>query len=318
MAVALILLIVGVLVLSRAADQFVVGAARLAAILDLSPVVIGAVVVGFGTSAPEMLVSALAAAQGEPDIGIGNVVGSNTANLSLILGAAAIIVPLRIDSTVLRREGRLATGAAIGFAIVAYDGLSLVDGVVLAVALVGALMLMLRRPPGDNTAIDEEVGELIEGEHRLAPETVRTLIGLGGTVLGAWLLLTGATSIAEDLGLAGGFVGLSLVAVGTSLPELVTAVAAARQKHDELIVGNLLGSNLFNSLGVGALVGVLGDGSLQSPGLTHFSIALMVAICIGAFIAMRTAGVVTRAEGIALIAVFVGFLTATYLAGGTA
>ncbi len=318
MLLAIAAVIGGVLILSRAADEFVVGAARVAGILALSPIVIGAVVVGFGTSAPEMLVSALAAAGGNPDLGIGNVVGSNSANLSLILGAAAVLLPLRIDSTVLRREGRLATGAAIGFAIVAWDGLSRVDGVVLAVALTGALALMLRRPAGDNVAIVGEVDELLSGQHRIGPESLRTVVGLIGTVFGSWLLLRGALSIADVLGLAGGFVGLSLVAVGTSLPELVTAVAAARQKQDELIVGNLLGSNLFNSLGVGALVALLGHSELADPQLTRVSLGLMVAVCVGAFVAMRTSGVVTRVEGWVLLGVFVAFLAATYVSGGTA
>ncbi len=318
MLLAIAAVVAGVLILSRAADEFVVGAARVAGILALSPIVIGAVVVGFGTSAPEMLVSALAAAGGNSDLGIGNVTGSNSANLSLILGAAAVLLPLRIDSTVLRREGRLATGGAFLFAALAWDGLSTVDAAVLAVGLVGSLALMLRRPPGDNAAIVDEVDELIAGQHKLAPEAVRTVVGLAATVFGSWLLLRGALDIAAELGLAGGFVGLSLVAVGTSLPELVTAVAAARQKQDELIVGNLLGSNLFNSFGVGALVGFLGHSELADPELTRVSLALMVAVCVGAFVAMRTSGVVTRIEGWVLLGVFAAFLAATYVSGGTA
>jgi cation:H+ antiporter len=308
-AVALIL---GVALLAKAADEFVEGAARLAVMLKISPIVVGAVIVGFGTSAPEMVVSGIAAGQGDDDLGIGNIIGSNLANLSLILGAAALIVPLTIDSRVLKKEMPLATGAVILFAILVQNGLSVTDGVIFLVLLVAALLFLLLGGDGDS-AIAGEVEELAgNGDHTIGGETIRTLIGLTGTVAGAWLLVWGATTLAEDLGINEGFVGVTLVAIGTSLPELVTAIAAARQNQTDLIIGNLLGSNLFNSLAVGAVVAFLGDGSVVDPSLTGLDLWFMLAVCLLGAAAMFTRSVLERAEGTLLLGVFIGFLIATW------
>lgn len=304
-------LIIGIALLARAADEFVEGAARLAVMLKISPIVVGAVIVGFGTSAPEMVVSGIAASRGDDDLGIGNIIGSNLANLSLILGAAALIVPLTIDSRVLKKEVPLATGAVIVFAVLVQDGLSVLDGVVLSILLVGALLFLLLGGDGDET-IAGEVEELAGGDHTLGGETLRTLIGLVGTVIGAWLLVWGSTTLAEELGINDGFVGVTLVAIGTSLPELVTAIAAARQNQTDLIVGNLLGSNLFNSLAVSGVVAFLGDGDIVDPSLTGLDLWFMLAVCILGAVAMFTRAVLVRAEGTLLLGVFIGFLIATW------
>jgi len=308
-AVALIL---GVVLLAKAADEFVEGAARLAVMLKISPIVVGAVIVGFGTSAPEMVVSGIAAGQGDDDLGIGNIIGSNLANLSLILGAAALIVPLTIDSRVLKKELPLATAAVVLFAVLVQNGLSVTDGVIFIVLLAGALLFLLFGG-GDDETIVGEVEELVaNGEHTIVGESIRTVVGLVGTVAGAWLLVWGATTLAEDLGINEGFVGVTLVAIGTSLPELVTAIAAARKNQTDLIVGNLLGSNLFNSLAVGAVVAFLGDGSVADPSLTGLDLWFMLAVCLLAAVAMLTRSVLERAEGTLLLGVFIGFLIATW------
>lgn len=304
-------LIAGIALLARAADEFVEGAARLAVMLKVSPIVVGAVIVGFGTSAPEMVVSGIAASQGDDDLGIGNIIGSNLANLSLILGAAATIVPLTIDSSVLKRELPLATAAVIVFAVLVQDGLSTSDGVIFAVLLIAALFNLLFGGNGDG-AIVGEVEELAAGHHTLRGEGLRTVIGLVGTVFGAWLLVWGATSLAEDLGINEGFVGVTLVAIGTSLPELVTAIAAAKQNQTDLIIGNLLGSNLFNSLGVAAVVAFLGDGTIVDPSLTGLDLWFMLAVCLFAAAAMYTRTILVRAEGTLLLGLFIGFLIATW------
>lgn len=304
-------LIVGVALLSKAADEFVEGAARLAVMLKISPIVVGAVIVGFGTSAPEMVVSGIAATGGDDDLGIGNVIGSNLANLSLILGAAALIVPLTIDSRVLKRELPLATGAAVLFAILVQGGISVTEGAIMLVVLAGALGALLVGDAGDESIVGE-VEEMIDGEHTLGAEGLRTVLGLLGTVAGAWLLVWGATTLADELGINEGFVGVTLVAIGTSLPELVTAIAAARKNQTDLIVGNLLGSNLFNSLAVGAVVGFLGDGSVSDPSLTGLDLWFMLAVCLLGAVAMFTRAIIERAEGTLLLGVFIGFLIATY------
>jgi len=305
-------LLLGIALLAKAADQFVEGAARLAVMLKISPIVVGAVIVGFGTSAPEMVVSGIAATQGDDDLGIGNIIGSNLANLSLILGAAALIIPLTIDSRVLKKEMPLATGAVILFAVLVQGGISVTDGVIFSVVLVVALTFLLLGG-GDDESIVGEVEELAGGaEHTLGGEAVRTIVGLVGTVAGAWLLVWGATTLASDLGINEGFVGVTLVAIGTSLPELVTAIAAARKGQTDLIVGNLLGSNLFNSLAVGAVVAFLGDGSIVDPSLTGLDLWFMLAVCLLGAVAMFSRAVIERAEGTLLLGLFLGFLIATW------
>lgn len=310
MLLALAAVAVGVLILWKSADEFVAGATRLALILRLSPIVIGALVVGFGTSAPELLVSALAASRGDTDVGIGNIIGSNIANLSLILGAASLILTMPLSRDVLRREAPLSTGAVLLFAVALTVGLNPVIGVLLLVVLAGALWLIIA---GGSPELEAEVGELVGDQQPSAVvEGIRTLVAMALTVAGAWVLVWGALDLADRLGVGGGFIGLTLVAIGTSLPELVTAIAAARAHQAELIVGNLLGSNLFNSLAVGGVVGLLG-GSAKSASDADWTVgnSFMVVVAVGAFIAMLTRRKFERFEGVILLAVFAGFLLLT-------
>ena len=307
MVVAILSLAVGFGLLAKAADEFVLGAARLARLLRVSPVLIGAVVIGFGTSAPEALVSGLAAAQGDPDLGVGNVLGSDIANLALVLPVAALAAVVRIDSGTLRREVPLSAAACAAFVVLAWDGLSSVDGVVLALLLAVALTVIIRagRQRGDEE-LAAEVEEFLDvRRHPGLWEGVRAAVGLVGTVLGAQLLVTGARTVADELGLAEGFVGLSLVAIGTSLPELVTAVAAARRGEDELIIGNLLGSNIFNSLGVGAVIGLVGHAPLADPSVVHRASLALGMVVAGSWYAMWRRQRIDRLEATALLALYV-------------
>ncbi len=312
MLLIVLALLAGLVLLSRAADEFVTGAARIAVNLKISPIVVGALLVGFGTSAPEMLVSGIAAVEGDDDLGIGNIIGSNLSNLSLILGSAALLIPLSIDSRILRREAPMATGAVIIFAVLVQGGISQTEGFILLAGMIGAMAILLMGSGEGSESIAGEVGEIAEEAAGLGAEALRTILGLVGTVGGAWLLVYGATGLADELGINEGFVGVTLVAIGTSLPELVTSVAAARQKQTDLIVGNLLGSNIFNSFAVGAVVGLLGDGSIDDPSLTGLDLWYMLAICILAAIAMYTKGVFEKFEGGILLGLFVGFLIATW------
>ncbi len=315
MLIGLLATVVGIAVLSRAADEFVGGAAGLASMLKVPPIVIGAVVVGFGTSTPEMVVSGIAATQGDDDLGIGNIIGSNIANLSLILGAAALLVALRIDSSVLRREAPLATGSVIVFVLVLQGGISFVEGLLLLAFMVVGLYLLLTGGNG-NAALMTELEEELhdgDGEHDgpIGPLLVTTIIGLVGTVGGAWVLVWGATEVAAALGFNNGFVGLTLVAVGTSLPELVTAATAARSGHDELIVGNLLGSNIFNSLAVGAVLGLVGPGPLEDENLAGIATYAMVAVVLLAALFLLTSGKIVRWQAIVLLSIYLATMPLT-------
>jgi cation:H+ antiporter len=303
---ALAACVAGLFLLTKAADQFVVGAARLSALLRISPIVIGAIVIGFGTSAPEMFVSGIAAGQGDIDLGVGNIIGSNIANLSLVLGTAGVLISFSISSKVLRREMPLSAAGAVLFTLLLVGGLTRVDGLILAGALVLFLAFILQdaRLSSDRELVGEVKEFVGEDEVGARRESLRTFLGLVGTLVGAQALVWGATTIANEVGLSEGFVGLTLVAIGTSLPELVTTIQAARRREDELIVGNLLGSNIFNSLGVGAVVALVGPGPLTDPDLLRVAAPLMLGVIILAWLFLRTGHRLQRWEGFTLLAVY--------------
>jgi cation:H+ antiporter len=298
-------ILVGLVVLTTASDQFVIGAARVARALRLSPILIGAVVIGFGTSAPEMLVSGIAGAQGSLDIGVGNIIGSNVANLSLVLGVAALVTPIVVGSTVLKREAPIALVATIIFAVVVQGGLAGGEATILAVVLVVGLgLVILGARGGGADQLTAEVDGFVSADVSVGREVVRTLVGLLLTLGAAKVLVDSAVAIASAIGLAEGFVGLTIVAIGTSLPELATAVQAARRGETDLIVGNLLGSNLFNAGAVGAVAGFLGPGQLQDPGLTGLAVVLMVGVALLATAFMVTGRRVARPEGAILLVLY--------------
>lgn len=310
----------GVALLAYAADQFVLGAARVALIRRISPLVVGVVIIGFGTSCPELLVSAIAAAGGQPEIAVGNVVGSNIANLSLLLGVGAIIVPLAVASGTVRREAPITVAAMVAFALaVQGGGVEWWEGLALLVALAVAIWTVTTASqpspevqgsagePSDPLGV--EAAELADVTgHSIRPEVLRTVLGLLGTIAGAQLLLWGAIDVADRIGLAEGFVGATLVAIGTSLPELVTVIQSARRRETDLIVGNLLGSNMFNALGVGGVMGLIGSSELDAPSLTGYAVIFAVVVAVVAWLAMFTRRTIGRVEGVALVVVYVALV----------
>ena len=320
------LVLVGLGVLSWGADVFVVGAARLAVRFGLSPVVIGAVVVGFGTGAPELLVSSSAAADGSLDIAAGNVVGSNLANLTLVLGVAGLIARPETVPRIVRREAPLSLATVALFALLLQDGLTRAEGMVLLAALVVGVVVMLRSserelerdvPAGDEAAVEAFVEELevfVEesGEDELsdvvaAPasrDVLRTTAGLAAVLAGAQLLVAGATGIASEVGLSGGFVGLTLVAIGTSMPELVTAIQSARRNETALLAGNVLGSNVFNSTAVAGAAALIGPGRLTDADLTVVAATSMVAIAALAWFFLGLGGRLRRWEAGLLLGIY--------------
>ncbi len=302
MVIPALVFVVGLVVLTVAADRFVDGAAQLSFALRVSPVVVGAVVIGFGTSAPELGVSALAAAQDSLDIAVGNIIGSNVANLTLVLGSAALLRPIVVRSPALRRETPLSTLAVIAFAVLVQDRLGLVEGSILLAGLAVATVIIVTgaRDPADVLGV--ETADFTAPEQApLGRAVLRTVLGLIGTLLGAQAIVWGVREIAHTLGIAEGFVGFTLVAIGTSLPELVTSVQAARRDEPDLIVGNLLGSNLLNSLAVGGFVGVIGPDLLADPSLTGLPVVLMVGVALAAALMMGTRRRVDRWEGALLL-----------------
>ena len=303
---------IGVAVLAYASDQFVIGAARVASLRNVSPLVVGVVIIGFGTSSPELIVSVLAALDGEQAVAVGNVVGSNLANLGLILGVGVLLLPLAVDSKTVRREAPLAVVATVGFAAAVQGGLGAFEGIGLLLAMIVVVVIVVGRRPGDPLAAETE--EFVDaGAHRQRAELTRTILGLVGTLGAAQLLLWGALDLADRAGLDDGLVGASVVAIGTSLPELVTVVQSARRGEGDLVLGNLLGSNLFNVLMVGGAVGILADGELDAPGLTGVGVVAMVVQGLVVWGMMRTGRRLTRAEGAVLVAAYVALVP--FLAG---
>ncbi|MEM9563779.1 MAG: calcium/sodium antiporter [Actinomycetota bacterium] len=306
--VAILQVLVGIILLAKAADAFVDGAGSVASTMRISPVVIGAVLIGFGTSLPELLVSALAARDDNVDLGVGNIVGSNVANLTLVLGAAALLVPLFVTKAVLAREAPLSLLAVLAFGFMTIGGLARWEGIVLLIGLVVVLSWITF---GSREDLLEAVPDGPEGS--LARELVTTVLGLIGTVAGAQFLVWGAIAIADAADISGGLVGFTLVAIGTSLPELVTAVAAARRNETELILGNLLGSNVFNSLAVGGVIAVLANREIEDEALATYGVGGMAVVALLAWGFMVTRRRLHRTEAVVLIAIW--FASVVLMAG---
>jgi cation:H+ antiporter len=303
----LALLLAGLVLLVRSADVFVDAAAALSIEWRIPPVVVGAVVIGLGTSAPEVLISTLAAVEGDAALGVGNVIGSNIANLSLVLGVAALLAPVAVASSTLRREAPVSVLAVAAFGAAVAIGLPRWSGVALLGAMVAVVVAATRARAmaGDEELVEEvleEVAEQPADPRSRARRPLRALVGLIGTALGAQVVVTGAVGIADETGLSGGFVGLTLVAVGTSLPELVTAVQAARRGQDELILGNVLGSNIFNSLLAGGLVVLIEPGPLDDRSLATRGVAVMVAVSVLAWALMERRRRIGRLAACTLLA----------------
>jgi cation:H+ antiporter len=291
-----------------ASDRFVVSAVRLARALGVSTVLIGALIVGLGTSLPELLVSAIASLDGKIDVAMANVTGSNVANVTLVMGAAALVAPIMSRTLILRREGVMMFVAVSALAGILWDSqVSRVEGVLLLLGMVIALVLLIRWSSLDNDAV-VEVGE-DEEAHSVIGELLIGGAALAITVFAAQLLLTGALDIGEEFGLGEAFLGVML-GVGTSLPELATTMAAVRRHESDLVIGNILGSNLFNSLAVAGAAAVAGPGVLVDLARPALVVMVAVVILAGWFAWSHTK--VVRSEGSLLLIIFIVFAVLSY------
>jgi cation:H+ antiporter len=310
----IIAIIAGLGLLSWSADRFVTGASGLARGFGVAPLIIGLTIVAFGTSAPEMLVSAMAAWQDNSGIAIGNAVGSNIANMALVLGVAALIAPLTVHSQTLNREYPLMLVVMLAALALLWNGvLSRLDGSILLagmVVLVFWTIHLARSAPPDDPLETEFTAKL--------PETVSLgatwwllLSGLILLLISSRLLVWGAVGIAQAFGVSDLVIGLTIVAVGTSLPELAASVAAVRQGEHDIAVGNVVGSNLFNILAVLGIAGVIGPGGFDAAVLTR-DFPLMIGLAIALYIMARGLrnsghGSIRRWAGGVLVAVFVSY-----------
>ncbi|MFV0347780.1 MAG: calcium/sodium antiporter [Halodesulfovibrio sp.] len=259
MLYAIASIIIGLVLLVWSADRFVDGAASTARHFGMPPLLIGMVIVGFGTSVPEMLVSALSAVQGNPGLALGNAYGSNIANIALILGAAALISPISVHSQVLRRELPLLLGISVISLLLLWDGnLSRADSAILLIlfACIMGWSIMQGMRARTDTFSTEMDDEMASSTMPLKKSVMWLVVGLVLLILSSRMLVWGAVTIAQSLGVSDLIIGLTIVALGTSLPELASSVAAALKKEHDIALGNVLGSNLFNTL---AVVGIAGS-----------------------------------------------------------
>ncbi|NLW04768.1 MAG: calcium/sodium antiporter [Pseudomonadaceae bacterium] len=257
MLLAGLAVLAGLLVLVWSADRFVEGAAATAQHFSVPPLLIGMVVVGFGTSAPEMVVSAISAAQGNPGIALGNAYGSNITNIALILGITALISPVLVHSSIVRKELPLLLAITLLAAYQVWDGeITRLDALVLLIAffLVMGWTIWSGLKKGADTAVDA-----LEQNNNLTLKLaiMWLVIGLLLLVASSRLLVWGAVEIAQGFGISDLIIGLTIVAIGTSLPELASSVAAARKGEHDMALGNILGSNLFNTLAVVGIAGMI-------------------------------------------------------------
>lgn len=305
--------VAGLILLVWSAERFVDGAAATSARLGLSPLLIGMLVIGFGTSAPEMVVSAIAASQGNPGLALGNAYGSNIANIGLILGLVALIAPLAVHSGVIRCELPVLGGATLLSAVLLLGGVVRLEGALLLVVLVAFMGYSVFRglKDGSDPLSSDTETELASHPMSMKAALGWTALGLVLLVASSRLLVWGAVDIAQSLGVSDLVIGLTVVAVGTSLPELASSISALRRREHDLVLGNVVGSNLFNTLGVVGLAAVISpidagrEVLLRDWSLMAAMTVLMVVFALGW---RGRQGRINRLEGGALLAMYVAYL----------
>lgn len=312
MLTSLAAIVSGLILLVWSAERFVSAASALAAHFGVPALLIGMVVIGFGTSAPEMTVSAISAATGNPGIALGNAYGSNITNIALILGLTALIRPVRVHSRVLRSELPLLIAATALAGIQLLDGtISRLDAFVLLgafAALLGWSLWTARRRPSDALAddVDRELAARDAGPGRSLAWLV---VGLAVLVASSRLLVWGAVNVAQQAGISDLVIGLTIVAVGTSLPELASSIVAARRGEHDLAFGNIIGSNLFNTLTVVGIAGAIRPLPVM-PELVARDLPVVAGLTLVLLLfgyGFRGAGRINRVEGGLLVAGFVGY-----------
>lgn len=303
--------IVGFGLLIWGADRFVMGAAATAHRLGVSALLIGLTVVGLGTSAPEMMVSISAALKGSPQLAVGNALGSNIANIGLILGITALVAPLTVRSQTLRRELPMLLAITL-LAVIPFlnsylgrlEGFALLAGLILMMAW----LVRIEATSGSGDPMQSELEAEIPIDIPLQKALLILLLGLIVLLVGAQLLVFGATGIARAVGVSELVIGLTVVAIGTSLPELAASISAATKGEHDLAIGNVIGSNMYNLLAVTGLAGAIHPTRL-SPEVLHRDYLIMIGLTVSLFLmaySMRKdAGRINRFEGAALLLAFV-------------
>jgi cation:H+ antiporter len=308
----LVYLVLGLVLLVAGGELLVRGAVQLAQKFRISPLLIGLTLVGFGTSTPELVTSLQAAFAGSPGIAVGNVVGSNIANILLILGVSALIFPVAVAKDTFRRDGLvLAIATLLCLGAILIGRLEIWLGLVFVAALAGYILFAFRQERQANAAQAASTGEAPAD----APKVSATLIALdalfvvGGlvlTIFGARFLVTGAIDLARMANISETIIGLTIVAVGTSLPELVTSVMAALRKHSDIAFGNIVGSNIYNIFGILGVTAIVKPIDVP-PQIAGFDVWIMIGATVLLFLAAMSRWRIARAEGGVMLGAYVAY-----------
>jgi len=299
------LLLAGLVGLFLGGEALVRGSVGIARRMAIPPLLIGLTVVGFGTSTPELLVSVDAALRGVPDIALGNVVGSNIANILLIVGISALVWPIRVLGATLRRDtGVMVAAAVLLVPVFAIGQMGRVAGLVLVAGLVAYLVWAYRQPGG---GMADESG--LPAHASLPVSILWALGGLVALMLGARFLVDGAVSIARGYGISETFIGLTIVAIGTSLPELATSLIAAFRRQSEIAIGNIIGSNIFNILGILGATALIAPIPVAARFLT-FDLPVMIVVSLVLAALLLTRPVIGRGVGGAMLVAYLAYVWA--------
>lgn len=305
----------GFILLLFGAEYLVRGAVALAQRLNVSKMVIGMTIVAYGTTAPELVVSLEAALIGRPGISVGNVVGSNIANILLILGTSAVILPIVCQPRLFVRDGAVLLGAMFLFVGLAATGfITRLQGALMLLAIVcfSLYAYWSERRRGETTSVAaEEAEEFAEGPRSVWLAVLAVIGGIVAVVIGARLLVSGAVTAARAFGVGEEVIGLTLVAIGTSLPELATAIVAALRKHSDVAIGNVIGANIYNVLAIMGLVAVVTP--LQIPEqIMRFDIWFMLTVTLVLLASIMAFRGVSRHVGIAFLVAYGGYVALQY------
>jgi cation:H+ antiporter len=311
-------ILTGFIVLVWGAERFVVGAANTAFNLGISPLVIGLTIVGLGTSAPEVVVSAISSLDNKQGLAIGNAIGSNIANIALILAITAIVRPITVRSGIIARELPLLLIVTLITIFLLWNSiLSRLDGILLICGLVIVMTWIVRhaseQPP-------EEVEQKLDIQMRHRMSTAKALglliFSIAILVISSKILVWGAVKVAVFFGVSDLVIGLTIIAIGTSLPELAASIAAALKKHHELVLGNIIGSNIFNLLGVLAIPGIIAP-SVLAPEVMTRDVPVMTLMTLALFASAysfgKHKGRISRIEGVVLLIVYVAYIAYLYV-----
>lgn len=311
------MLLAGLVLLVVGGELLVRGASALAAIARISPLVIGLTVVAFSTSAPEMAVSIQAGLGGNPDIAVGNVVGSNIFNVLFILGICALILPLVVTVQLVRREVPVMIGVSLLFGALALDGnIGMFDGMLLFAGIIGYIVWSIIASRKETASANAEYAQEFS-EQKLAPthgaKTIAlnlayVLGGLVVLVLGARWLVDGSIALARTLGVDDVIIGLTIVAAGTSMPEVATSIIATIRKERDIAIGNVVGSNIFNILGILGLSAIVTPGGLNvAPAIVQFDMPIMIAVALACLPIFFTGYNIARWEGVLFLGSYIAY-----------